>query len=388
MTMPAGYGKAKFGGRGGWKRFKLKEGDNNTYRIMPAMKSLAASGKWFQFFPIHYGYQGTSRTDPTKLVAQPFLCIEERNWQTKMVTRECPECVLRAEQEENLKQIAAQARVDGITGEALKTLLEPINSWLKAHNLDKNYYMNAMNTANEFGVLQIRSKAKKALDREIKELASKYSIPDCTDFETGVWFDFLREGQGLNTEYDCKIATEVVIENGRRAQIIKVAPLTQEQALLALQECPDLTEVPRTISEDQIKMLVASDGDPAAVDAILAISQLRNRAEEQSREVSPKPATPTVAATAPKVAAPRIVISETPAVEASPAGDDEEAALEAQLAAVKAKKAADAQKLGAVPTATPAKATAATATPATPAAKKPFELSNEEFLAKFPNPRS
>jgi hypothetical protein len=381
MTMPAGYGKARFGGRGGWKRFKLKEGDSNTYRIMPAMKSLAASGKWFQFIPLHYGYEGTSRNDPTKSEARPFLCIEEKNWQTKMITRECPECVLREEQMENLKQMDAQARVDGVTGEDLKTLLEPLNSWLKSHNVDKNYYMNVMNTAGEFGVLQIRSKAFKALDREIKTLA-KNGIPDCTDFEKGVWFDFYREGQGLQTEYDCKIAMETLMENGRRIQIFKVAPLTEEQALLGLQECPDLTEVPRTISEDQIKMLIASDGDPAAVDAILAISQLRNRVEEQSREVSPKPTSINSAAPV-KAAAPRVVVPEASpvAAEASPEVD-EEAQLLAQLAAVKAKKAADAQKTGAVPTATTAKATATTT------AKKPFELSHEEFLKKFPNPNT
>lgn len=369
MTMPAGYGKAKFGGSG-WKRFKLKEGDSNTYRIMPAMKSLASTGKWFQFFAVHYGYNGVSRTDPTKTEARPFLCIEEKNWNTKMVSRECPECVLRAEQEENLKQIAAQARVDGKQGEELEILLEPTKSWLKAHNLDKNYYMNVMNTAQEFGVLQIRSKAKKALDRQIKNLA-KAGIPDCTDFEKGVWFDFIREGQGLETDYDCKVAMETINENGRFGQYYKLAPLTEELALLGLQECPDLTEVPRIISEEQIKMLIASDGDPAAVDAILAISQLRNRAEEKSREVSP-PKTVTPPTPAPvRIAVP--VTEETSPAEASPE-PDEEALLLAQLAALKAKRATT---TAATSTSTPSKAP-----------NRPYELSDTEFLNKFPDPNT
>ena len=116
----AGFGKPKFGKSGGSfaKSFKIETDDkggttHNVYRIIPPMKSLAESGQWAFFDKIHYGYRGVDKMDPTKGKLRTFRCIEDFDFSTKIIRRECDEC-------EKIK--------------AKKALLEPREAEIKAKN--------------------------------------------------------------------------------------------------------------------------------------------------------------------------------------------------------------------------------------------------------------
>ena len=86
------FGGAKIGAKGEYAFMGLdKEKPTEPFRIFPAMHSLAAEDVWMLYLAQHYGFKGLSQ-DKTKQVPRPFLCIEEKNFNTKMIEVSCPEC--------------------------------------------------------------------------------------------------------------------------------------------------------------------------------------------------------------------------------------------------------------------------------------------------------
>jgi hypothetical protein len=86
------FGGAKIGAKGEYTFMGLeKEKPTEPFRILPAMHSLAAEDVWMMYLAQHYGFKGLSQ-DKTKQVPRPFLCIEEKNYTTKMIEVSCPEC--------------------------------------------------------------------------------------------------------------------------------------------------------------------------------------------------------------------------------------------------------------------------------------------------------
>lgn len=372
----AGYGKAKYGHRSGWERFKLAEGAN-IYRLLPPMKTGCPS-TWARYVGVHYGYKGIDSRDPTKLRARPFVCIRETNFKTKMVIQECPECQNIERRKKELSFETARAQHEKMDGMVTKALLEPLKEWLKEHNCDRKWYINAKNQAGKFGVLLIPHKGcKTALDEEIKSIIEQYGF-DPLSCEKGVWFNFHRTGMDLSTSYAIKPIQIPVEQNGKRYMELKIDEMSEAEQEAALEACPDLAEVAKTITFEQIRALVEGSGDPHEVDAIMGASQSRGRGEQTPRPSyapqmmngeSDEPMG--MAGTVSPASSP----SPAPVAASVLAEEDEEAALMAKLAAARAKKAAAA----AVPAPSAAQVVPAPAQPAGSAVK----MTNEDFLKQF-----
>lgn len=271
----AGFGKPKYGGNSFAKTVKPKEGAPIIARILPPMKSLAESGEWAVYHGIHYGYKGVNPKDPNKPLFRTFACIEERDFKTKMITQDCPECDLIAQYEEELKTIKANAERDQLNEEDTKELTSSHTSWLKEHNCDRKWHMNVKLKSGEFAVLTLSHKTKKnILEPLIAKLLSEEGI-DALDPEQGVWFVITRTGKQLAATDAIEVEQEAVKENGRVIKTTKLAPLTEAEAEKALKECPDLAFNVTILTHQQIKSLTECSGEPESVDAIFALGSKR-----------------------------------------------------------------------------------------------------------------
>ncbi len=377
-----GFGKPKYGGGGNFaKTLRLKEGAATVVRILPPMKSLAETGEWAVYIGTHFGYKGVNPKDRSKPTYRTFRCIQERDYKTKMVLQDCPECDLIAQREAELKDLQADAKKAGHSSDEVEEISKPLKDWLSDHNCDRKWHMAVKQQDGSFAVLQISHKTKKLLEAEIGRVLSEDGI-EALELDQGVWFRFNRTGKGIETQDTVTVEYESVKDSstGRVVRTVKMAPLTEAECEKALKDLPDLSKNTREITYEQIKLLSQCSGEDEDVDAILALG-------EKKKEASP-PARPVVQArpvSTPAAVVKTETVATAPAPTPAPAEDDEEAAALAALAAIKAKKAAAAAAAAQAVTkveATPVAETNVAPTPAaTPAAGLPVDRA--AFMARF-----
>jgi len=390
------FGKASTGTGTRTRHFRLVDGSNH-YRIAPAYGTLAASGKWFRFIKQHWGYKSAGNETNVAGFPRLFICQEDVDFKSKLVHKACDECSLISNTAAAVENRAQQLLEAGKSEADIETILGPKRQWLKEHNLDKKYIVLAKNDKNEWGVLWLPYKAKEALDNRRKTIQTEEGF-DVLDADDGAWVNFTRSGQGFKTSYGCDIVSEIIaLDNGKRAKQPKQEALVDADFDSIVAECPDLNSVGTVLTDEQVTRLVESMGDPDVVEAIF----------NEGREASPAPKKevvkveskmpPRIASTladdsgAVKRAAlnPEVVAAVkahiAPVVEAvAKAEDDEEAALEAQLAQAKARKAAKALAAQAEASQVPVRAIQANAA-MLGAGVDPESMSDDEFVKAYGN---
>ncbi|NDD84297.1 hypothetical protein EBZ38_08510 [bacterium] len=321
--MNNGFGKPKYGNASESsysKLFKLEDGKELIVRILPPMKSLADSGKWALFHSVHF----SKRTD---------LSEEEK-----------------------------------------QVILEPLESFIRKHNVDRKWYINVMDVSGAFGHVTISHRLKKQLDDLMEKIRNNEGV-DPISIEQGIWLSFRRTGKKLSVVDTVEAVYNREELNGRKVNVLKVAPLTDQQVSDALVQCHDLTEIVRSISIDQMNLLVGSSGDPEEVDKVFALGSFSRTDRERSasrREASAQ-------ATAYTAAAKTVAV--TNVAPATTSDQDEEALLMAKLAAIRANK----QKMVATtttPATPPASATAVTATSVPE--PQPTKTTTKNVMAELP----
>lgn len=378
-----GFGKPKYGSNTFAKTIRLKEGAATVARILPPMKSLADTGEWAVYLGTHFGYKGVNSKDKSKPTYRPFKCVQNRDYKTKMILQDCPECDLISQRQEDLKALEAEMKAKGHSEDEVKELSAPLKDWLSDHNCDRKWHMNVKQQDGSFAVLQISHKTKKLLEAEITRVLTEDGI-EALDLNQGVWFRFNRTGKGIETQDTVSVEYESVRDatTGRVVRTVKLAPLTEAECEKALKECPDLSKNLREISYEQIKLLTQCSGDDEEVDAILAMGEKKEASPGGNTAAQAPASTPA----APKVQTQAV----TPA---APKPAPTEADLQAQIAALTAQLSAQKPAVAAQPTpvsdAAPAAATAAPVAPtptATPAAGLPVD--RNAFMARFTRPKA
>lgn len=372
IQLPEGFGAASYTNERKFKFFKLEEGQN-VFRVLPPMKSMRNNKRgWGIYFSLIYGWNGVDKQDPTKTRFRPFLCLEERDPKTGMVTRECPASKLRQEKLDQWERLKARCEQERTPEAERKMLLAPLADWLKTHTIDRGWRLLVMNKKNEFGILRISHKAKKSLDAAAQKLSQQGYDPFGPK---GVWFEFNRSGLGFDTVVDVQPLRVIEQINGRRVEVIAESELTYDLAEYALDVCPDLNELMESyrLSPEQVEKIVNGSGDPEEVDAIWDWAQKSSEPPKVANN-DPLPnwaaeESPTPISALPKPA-PKPVQVAPPPVAVKADEDDEETLLLKKLEEARAKKLA-------------AKLPALTPPPVTTADKNPLDLTDEEFEATF-----
>ena len=308
---------------------RLKEG-SNIYRILPPFGKLASDGRWAVYDSIHWGYKSSKGI-------RTFRCIQKKDNKTKMIKQSCPECdLIAARKKDHDEQFKTLTETNKMSPDDAREFLKPLSGWLRDHNLDKKWYLNALSPAGEIVRLAIPHKMYQSLMEVIQELLKMGVDPIAAN--KGVFLNFKRTGMGLNTVHRCTVEKETFMVDGQPAERIKLAPLTEETLNKMQQEGWDLSNMFRDLPDSEIQRLINGNGDTDVVDSVFANP---GDADEPSPEelsastmvVAPtpvaKPAPVVVAPPAPVVAAPVVVAAPAPVV-------DEMAALRAELAAMKA----------------------------------------------------
>ena len=372
-TENEGFGKASLERDfEGYKRFKLvtpdqKKGEEKTeliLRLLPSMKSYRDTGTWKFFHGLHFGYEGTNPRDPQKGRARPFACIQKKD-RNKQVTDHCPKCdqmeKVRAKVEAREVALAAEKGIEDRKSKEFTEVkradqkLKVLNDWLRKHNCDRKFHINAMSPSGECGVLTLSyTVVTDKLEPLLKELRDKYKI-DAFDPTKGLWLKFTRTGQAPRVNDN----VEVLMEEGADGSFRRAfAPMTTEQIQKALRVCPDLSnvkqEIVRKLPVEAIQALVDCDGSKEAVDAIWSPFDKDLEAAKKATAPAPAPKQETAeveddvvvedepvqdVTSAPQMPASASSVA-TPVEAAQDADDAEEAALKAQMAALLARKSA------------------------------------------------
>lgn len=250
----------------------LKRGDEQVYRILPP---LGSGGKFAVMHKIHFGPKGRSKKDPTLLVHRPFKCIEEYDFTTNSILSPCPMCEKVKQTKEYRDTRQVELKKDGKSEDEIKTLLAPINEFLFAFNLDKKYHLNVKRDDGSFGKLKLPKSTYSSLMNALKDLEKKKKV-NALNKESGAWVVLERlSNNGLNPPDTVKfLETEVRLEDGSSASVIKKAPLTEDDYQKAKELCFDLSDSgATTLTLDQIKLIVESPNDPDAIDTIFNMTQ-------------------------------------------------------------------------------------------------------------------
>lgn len=370
------YGKSKYGSDQKFQKTGKpgKGPGDNFIRIMPAMHSFADEGKWAVYYTTHWGYSGSSKSDPTKTVVRPFRCIEDKDRRSGFVRQACAECDNFRVKEAEANAYEATLKAKGLDDKAIKAdpEMKAFNDWLQQHAPERKWYINVMYRDRSFGDYKINHKThKKGIDAKIQELMEKNDI-DATDLDQGVFFNIKRLGDGFTVPDVVEVSMKPGDKKG--SMDIELAPLTDEEKDRGLKECRDLATLGGTLlSEEQIYALVQSDGSPEAVDKIFGERptqasrpiQAEDREEDEVGESLPaeknRPATstgPTITAEMKERAAAIFAQQAKDKAAAEAKAKAEEAARRAAAAVSAAKaaeKAPDAAPEGSAPAADPLK---------------------------------
>jgi len=369
------FGKPREGG--GFTTFSLKEDASTIIRLLPPMKSLKEAGKWGEYHKQHFGYEVRNQRDPSKTMPRPFMCLEEQD-ENRLTTVSCPECRRMEEQAQALKDDLAtmteKHKASGIPAavaekKAAEACAERAK-WVDGHRLDKKWYIPVMMEDGSFAIFRTPHAAFKAINKARKEMRDDNGGSDVFDIDAGAWLKITRTGTGLNTDYTATIVKEAtVLANGKRATVVKPAPLSDEQLgqALALPDVKTSTQLIRRLTSDQVRVLAYGSGSPEEVEAVMNMAG-RPDAPGPSPRPSPAQARP----------APVAVVSQVQASVVEEEEDADEKAIREAQARMAAKKAAAAS----------ASASAKAAPSVKTKAILPLDddIDEDEFAARFPRP--
>ena len=312
--MSVKIGKSKFGGGGNRvsrKYFKLEDGDQ-AFRILPPIGDLADEGRWSMYYKVHYGYKNSEGK------MRPFASSEVKNKEGMV---EVPDAA--KERLELLKGKLEEAKANG--NEAQIEVLERLVGFQGVYNLDSNHYLNAIDLQGNIGVLQLRYKAKLALDNEIKKLNAEGIDP--LSVENGRFFVFNRSGKNRDTAFSVTVFKEKVALNEDVAKSLGMKPgttvdkevvhvLTDDIINRLGTEAAQLDKIFKRLTSEEIARVVKESdletGVSPYLDTLFAKPKTENTTPKTSGVITPNAASTGPAAQAQTAANP--TVSTTPPV--------------------------------------------------------------------------
>lgn len=176
-----------------WKRHSIKDG-SNVYRILPPFGDVEVHNN-YPYRKWSIAWLVDPRTGKRRPFASPLTDGEEN----------CPvkeyQDALKAFVEKKKATLETQGLSKAQVKEQLQGLYD-IQWQIKVQHL---YAYNACDKSGNVGLLEIKSTAQKALKKKMAEYISLYgqdptSLGAAND-DSGVWFNFTKEGVGKDTTY-------------------------------------------------------------------------------------------------------------------------------------------------------------------------------------------
>lgn len=232
------------------KWFSLKPNENNPYRVLPPLHSLADKGQYAKYYAVHKMVV----KDPTNPEAKPkyysFACLHKVDKKTKEVVQRCPFCEL---YEQRLAQYEEAKKVSTYSKESLRDFfLQHVLSFQP----EKRFYVNAVNTEGKVSVLPLGIKAFAALQARLKDLYDNRAV-DATGIK-GAFLNFKKTQKfkgDRDTVYSVDPMEETVVINGQTLTKLKEHEITKEFIEYLKTSSRDLGELVKVISFEQMEAL-------------------------------------------------------------------------------------------------------------------------------------
>ena len=197
-----------------WKRHKVNDG-SNIYRILPPFGD-AEKHNGYPYRKWSYIWLLDPATGKNKPWASPFSAGEQS----------CPVKEYADALAKKVDDMVTQLKSEGKSEDQIRVdpTLVAIRDVQWKLKLTHAYSYNAIDKSGEVGILEIKSTAHKGLCKKMSEYIKDYgqdptSLNDFDD-DSGVWFNFKREGKGKLTEYSVEFNTTMVkVEGQARPQM-------------------------------------------------------------------------------------------------------------------------------------------------------------------------
>lgn len=247
-------GKASFdrnsggNGGGGVSWFYIEDNKPNVYRVLPPLKSLAASGRIAKYYKVHRGIRGTDKRQ------KPFICPEESDYKTRVITQHCPLCDHVRELEQNLEKARAAGASKEQLAEMRKNVIFPLQS-------EGKYYMNVVNQEGKMGVLSVGSKMFASFTALAKEMEAKGL--DVTGMQ-GVYLNF-KKSTAFKGDKNAVLSVEPYLAASSDGSFRYVThELTQDVINRLEKETADLGNLFKVITVEQVATLLSYEGEARA----------------------------------------------------------------------------------------------------------------------------
>jgi len=202
-------------GKKEWKRHKVNPG-RNVFRILPPFGE-TANGYPYRKWMIVWGM-----LDPESGRMRPFassLTSEKR----------CPVTEYVEALQKKAESMKGKMQAAGKSEAEIKEALKSINKVIGNLRPKTVYAYNAADKAGTVGILEVKSTAHKVLKTLMMDYIKDYnqdptslnSDPD----DSGIWFDFIRTGEGFSTEYDVEKVQMKTKVNGQLTFVDDRSPL-------------------------------------------------------------------------------------------------------------------------------------------------------------------
>jgi hypothetical protein len=246
MNETVAIGKSAYGRQGGFGGgfFHIEANKDNVYRVLPAMKTLAATGQYAKYYRTHRGFRGTDNGQ------KPFICPQEQDYKTKVIKVHCPVCDIVDQMEKELETWPSK----GATKEQIKEFRDK-NIW--PFQSEGKYYLNVVNTEGKIGILPIGSKSFKALEALAKEQEAKGR--DITGIE-GVYLNF-KKMSAYKGDAQAVFAVEMFIDTDAQGNMkLRTHTIDQAFAQRLGPEAADLSKLFKSLTQEQIARIVSLEG--------------------------------------------------------------------------------------------------------------------------------
>lgn len=169
--------------------FSIKKG-TQVFRILPPLGDLADKGIWNRYYAVHFGYRTLEG------YMRPFSSPEVVNRKTRMVevrdaAKDYIDNLLTAKNTlvEKLEANPNDARI--------KAQLEKTEGLLSTFNLEKRYYVNAMDQNGNIGLLKLKTREKNALDAVREQIKQEEDVDPIG--VVGAFLTFTKHGDGRDS---------------------------------------------------------------------------------------------------------------------------------------------------------------------------------------------
>ncbi len=309
-------------GQGGFTKkeyFTLVANADNLYRVLPPLHSLAEKGQFAKYHASHKIFLVQMIDGKPKYDVYNFLCIERVNKSTKIIETHCPFCDKYRDNDSAYKNAKAQ----GVVKEDLE---EFFNKNVRPYQVEKKFYINAVNQELRVGVLPVPIKAFGSLQERLKEVQTKYQL-DATG-TNGLFLNFKKTQKfkgDRDTSYSVDLATDVVTVNGVPQPQLKQHVITKDFLNVIEAGSRDLGSLMQEITAADMAIILNTEtaNKKAVLDKIFGRGQKPKQATSEYNvggtdtvavtRIDMVGGNPTFAAPEPFANAPRVNVAAAPA---------------------------------------------------------------------------